>query len=99
MQRFYTLLAVGAVVAGCAAQTARQPDVSCEKYAERRAGQQYTAEADALSDRQFGNQDSALERDFIRMDAESYRAQAYRNCVQLRAGPGALPQQPPQDGG
>ncbi len=62
--------------------------LSCAELAERRAARQYAEDSAALEDRQAGQtRDSALQRDFLRLDAESYRTRVYRDCLKLRDGP------------
>lgn len=62
--------------------------LSCAELAERRAARQYAEDSAALEDRQAGQtRDSALQRDFLRLDAESYRTRVYRDCLKLRGKP------------
>lgn len=59
----------------------------CAELAERRAERQYEEDSAALEARQAGQtHDSALRRDFLRLEAESYRIRVYEDCLKLRAG-------------
>lgn len=85
------LAIVAAMICGLSpspAAAADETDLSCAELAEKRAAQQYMEEDAAREDRQAGQvRDSALQRDLLRLDAQSYRDRVYRDCVRLRAQP------------
>ncbi len=62
--------------------------LSCAELAERRAAQQFLEEDAARQDRQTGQVGSGdLQRELLRLDAESYRTRVYTNCLRLRTAP------------
>ena len=75
---------------------AEEVRLSCAELAELRAAQQFTEDSAALEDRQTGQvQDSALRRDFLRLDAESYRTRVYQDCLKSRRAPAPAEQPAP----
>ena len=93
-----TLLAALCVLPIDVAAEADTAGPSCAELAERRAAQQYAEDIAALEDRQVGQiRGSALRRDFLRLDAESYRARVYEDCLRRR-GERAPAEQPPPSG-
>jgi hypothetical protein len=69
--------------------------LSCAELAEQRAERQFAEDSAALEDRHAGQiRDNALQRDLLRLDAESYRTRVYRNCLKLRDKP-ELAEPPP----
>jgi len=93
-----TLLAVLCVLPADVAAQADTAGLSCAEVAERRAAQQYAEDIAALEDPQVGQiRGSALRRDFLRLDAESYRARVYEDCLRRR-GERAPAEQPPPSG-
>lgn len=88
MRRVLILLAAICGLSLHAGARAEETGLSCAELAERRAAQQYADESAALEDRQTGQiRDGALQRDFLRLDAESYRTRVYQDCLKLRGGP------------
>jgi hypothetical protein len=78
---------------------ADQTSLSCAELAERRAEQQFVEDSAALEDRQTGQvRDSALLRDFLRLDAQSYRTRVYEDCLRLRGVPEPAVQPTPAGG-
>jgi len=70
------------------ASAADEATLSCAELAERRAERQYAEEEDARADRQSGPEwNGALQRDILRLQAESYRKKVLRDCLRLRPGP------------
>lgn len=96
MLRIPILLAVGVSLLGCAGSAPTDTSRSCTDIADRRAARQLDIDSATL-DQGYGAHDTALERDFIRIDAEAYRDSVRRNCLRLRAGPSL--QKPEQNGG
>lgn len=95
MQRLMTCLAVGVALSGCTVFERDETRLSCAELADLRAAQQFSADSAALEHRAAGSaEDSSLQRDMIRMDAESYRRKVYEDCLRLRGqAPGELPAQ------
>ncbi len=94
MRRAHILLAPIWGLSASLAVHADEDRLSCAELAERRAAQQFAEEDAAREDRQAGQvSDGALQRDFLRLDAEAYRMRVYRNCMQLRGAP--PPEEPP----
>jgi len=80
------------------AYAADEPDLSCEELANRRATRQFTEEDAAREDRQAGQAgDSALQRDLLRLEAESYRKKVYEDCLRLRGRPEVGEEPAPSD--
>jgi uncharacterized membrane protein YccC len=98
MQRFLILLAIGGALAACTDFETDEARLSCAELADRRAAQQFAADTASLEHRRAGGaEESTLQRDLIRMDAESYRRKVYEDCLRLRGG--TAPGEQPQDGG
>ncbi len=88
MRHAHILLAPVLGLSASLAVHAEEDRLSCAELAERRAAQQFAEEDAAREDRQAGQMsDGALQRDFLRLDAEVYRMRVYRNCMQLRGAP------------
>jgi hypothetical protein len=88
MRRPLILLATIFTLSLHAGARADEIRMSCAELAERRAERQYAEDSAALEARQAGQtRDSALQRDFLRLDAESYRTRVYEDCLRLRGGP------------
>ncbi|UCH74694.1 MAG: hypothetical protein JSU82_02225 [Rhodospirillales bacterium] len=95
----YAVLVIGL---GCGLSApmaaAGQSDSSCAELATQRAERQYREEDAAHRDRQAGLlQDSELQRDLLRLDAETYRRKVYRDCLERR-GAAPPPGRTPPDG-
>jgi len=88
MRRAALLLAILSALllhAGAGARADEEAPLSCAELAERRAARQYAEDSAALEDRQAGGlRDSALQRDLLRLDADSYRARVYEDCLKQR---------------
>ncbi len=68
--------------------------LSCAELAEQRAERQYAEDRAALEDRHAGQVGgNTLQRDLLRLDADSYRTRVYRNCLKLRGN--TEPAEPP----
>lgn len=96
-----SLVAVLVAICGLSslpAAAADESDLSCAELAEKRAAQQYVEEMAAREDRGSGQvRDSALLRDLLRLDAESYRKKVYEDCLRLRRGSPPAQQPAPAD--
>jgi len=96
MQRFLICLAIGGALSACTSFEMDETRLSCAELADRRAAQQFAADSAGLEHRRAGGaEESSLQRDLIRMDAESYRRAVYEDCLRLRgrAAPGGQPEQ------